>query len=83
MPILDRWFIIPALGLSQAERASIEADITGSFVPDTQRYSLDGSMYVIGYKPVSTTASCLTPFQEYTYNQILVEMNGPAWSMPF
>lgn len=83
MPILDRWFIIPALGLSQAERASIEADITGSFTPDTQRYSLDGSMYVIGYKPVNSTAQCLVQFPEYTYLQILAEMSKPAWSMPF
>tara|TARA_R100000951_G_C2641926_1_gene181253 strand:+ start:581 stop:832 length:252 start_codon:yes stop_codon:yes gene_type:complete len=83
MPILNRWFIIPALGLSASERASIEQDVLGTFEPDTQRYSLDGSLYVIGYTAVNSTAQCLTPYTEYNYVQILAEMNKAAWSMPF
>lgn len=83
MPILDRWFIIPALGLTTSERASIENDVLGTFQPGSQRYSLDGSMYVIGYIPVNTTAQCLSTFTEYTYSQILAEMDKPTWSMSF
>jgi hypothetical protein len=83
MPALNRWFIIPSLGLSQAERASLEDDVLGTFQPDTQRYSLDGSKYVIGYIPTTGTPQCLQQYNEYTYQEILVEMNSNEWSMPF
>ena len=83
MPILNRWFIIPALGLSTSERTSIESDVLGTFNPDTQRYNIAGSEYIIGYTPVNSTAQCLLQFTELTYVQALAEMDKPTWSMPF
>ncbi len=80
---VDRFFIIPANNdLNDQEKAALEPDILGTFFPDSQRWAMDRSMYVIGYIPTTGTPQSLQGYTEYTAAQAVQVTNRPPWVIP-
>lgn len=78
----ERWFIIPTADLTRQVKTDLEPNILGTFFPDSQRYSLDGSMVLIGHYPNIDLVEFLEDYDELTHAEALQKMQGPAWSIP-
>lgn len=78
----ERWFIIPTADLTRQVKTDLEPNILGTFFPDTQRYSLDGSLVVVGHFSNIDLLEFLETYVEYTHSEIVDKMSGPAWSIP-
>ena len=73
-----RYFII---GFDDTNIKEIQNVIFGSL--SGQRQSVDGSCFVASlYEGDKTNYDFMKHLKEYTYNEILTELNNPFWVMP-
>ena len=74
----NRYYIVNA---DDPNLSDIETVIVG--LPDTQRYSLDGTQIVIKlHEHDHHNYTFLADYQEENHEQILISMNTPEWTPP-